>query len=268
MARALTALRLLRPDIYSDLSRDVWERCSVELLKSATSDSVKSLAPLLDTLSEQFPDIATDAVLDVLSQELKENFINIIYIWGTRLNDEQASAILDMTGDLETDHERHFIIVDSLAQQGKEELVREYLDALFDKGWSVPPDPKFHKLRKLAFVLSPASYKQQLLDALTSDFEWGRKWIETSVGGYDDDFLKAILSCESCDLEKMYIWLHEQYPKETRPEHEDVYTPTALDEIHRLKNYIINHLSQSGIAGSSIVLDSILQRFPDRYLAY
>ena len=263
VARALTALRLLRSDIYSTLSRDVWERCSVELLKSVMSDNVELLAPLLDTLSEQFPDIATNAVLNVLSQQIKENFIDIIYNWGTRLNDEQAAAILDMACDPAIDHERLFIIVDSLAQQGKEGLVREHLDALFNKGWSVPPDPKFHKLRKLAFVLSPASYKQQLLDALTSDSEWGRRWLETSVGGYDDDFLKAILSCESCDLGKMYIWLHEQYPQETRPEHEDVYTPTALDEIHMLKNHIINHLAQSGIAGASSVLDSILQRFPE-----
>ena len=202
-------------------------------------------------------------MLDVLSQELKGNSISIIHNLGARLNDDQAAAILDMAGDLSTDHERCFIIVNSLARRGKEKLVREYLDALFDKGWGVPSDPKFHKLRKLAFVLSPASYKQQLLDALTSDSEWGRKWIEASVDGYDDDLLKAFLSCESCDLGKMYIWLHEQYPKETRPEHEDVYTPAAIDKIHRLKNEIINHLSQSGIAGSSIVLDSILQRFPE-----
>lgn len=263
VARALTALRLLRPDIYSALSRDVWKRCSVELLKSVISDKMEWLAPLLDTLSVQFPDIATDAVLNVLSQELKGNFITIIHNWGTRLNDEQAAAILDIARDLLLDHARCFIIVKNLAQQGKEELVREYLDALFHKGWGVPSDPKFHKFRKLAFVLSPASYMQQLLDTLTSDSEWGRRWIETSVGGYDGDLLKAILSCESCDLGKMYIWLHEQYPKEKRPEHEGVYTPTALNEIHRLKNDIINHLSQSGIAGSSIVLDSILQRFPE-----
>ncbi len=262
VARALTALRLLRPDIYSALSRDVWERCSVELLKSVMSDNVELLAPLLDTLSEQFPDIATDAVLNVLSQEPKENFIFIIHNWGTRLSGEQAAAILDMADDPATDHERYFIIVDSLARQDKEELVREYLDALFDKGWGIPPNPKFHKLRKLAFVLSPASYIRQLLDALTSNPGWGQKWIEASVGGYDGDLLKAVLSCESCDLGKMYIWLHEQYTKEKRPEHKGV-SPAALDEIHRLKNYIINHLSQSGIAESSIVLDSILQRFPE-----
>ncbi len=262
VARALTALRLLRPDIYSDLSQDVWERCSVELLKSVMSDNVELLAPLLDRLSKQFPDIATDAVLDVLSQEPKGNVISIIHNWGTRLNDEQAAGILDMAGDPAIDHERRFIIVNSLARQGKEELVLEYLNTLFDEGWSVPSDPKFHKLRKLAFVLSPASHMQQLLDALESDPGWGQKWIETSIGGYDGDLLKAILSCESCDLGKIYIWLHEQYPKKTRPEHEGVYTPAAIDEIHRLKNEIINHLSQSGIAGSSIVLDSIMQRFP------
>lgn len=262
VAHALTALRLLRPDIYSALSRDVWQRCSVELLKSVISNNLKSLAPLLNRLSKRFPDIATDAVLDVLSQELKGNVISIIHNWGSRLNDEQAAAILDIARDPAIDHARRFIIVNSLARQGKEELVIEYLNTLFDEGWSVPSDQKFHKLRKLAFVLSPASHMQQLLDALESDPGWGQKWIEASVGGYDGDLLKAILSCESCDLGKIYIWLHGQYPKKTRPEHEGVYTPAAIDEIHRLKNYIINHLSQSGIAGASIVLESILQRFP------
>jgi hypothetical protein len=126
----------------------------------------------------------------------------------------------------------------------------------------VPPDPKFHKLRRLAFVLSPASYIRQLLDALSADPTWGKQWIESSIGTHDSGFLSALLLCDVSDVADMYIWLHDQYPAETCSECETVYTPGPLDEIHTFKNSIINHLTQDGRDGSTVALDEIFHCFP------
>jgi len=262
VARALTALRLLRPGVYASLSRDVWQKCAVELLKATMHDNMDLLTPLFDTLSEKFPDVANDAVIEVLSQELQQDFISIIRNWGTRLSDAQARAILAVAEDPGTDHRRRFLLVDDLARHGKDGLVRGHLDSLFNGGWGVPPDPEFHKLRRLAFVLSPASYIRQLLDALSADPTWGRQWIESSIRTHDNAFHAALVSCEVSDIADMYIWLHGQYPEKTCPEHEMVYTPGPLDEIHMLKSNIINHLTQSGRDGATAALERILHCFP------
>lgn len=259
VASSLTALRVLRPGAYASLSRDVWQKCSVELLKAAMHDNMDLLAPLFDTLSEKYPDAATGALLEVLSQELQRDFISIIRNWGNRLSDTQARAILAVAEDPATDHRHRFLLVDDLARHGKEGLARGHLEALFIGGWGVPPDPEFHKLRRLAFVLSPASYIRQLLDALSANPTWGRQWIESSIEVHDNTFQGALLSCEVNDIANMYIWLHAQYPAETSPEH--VYTPGPLDEIHMFKNNIINHLTKSGRDGSTAALERIFHCF-------
>ena len=262
VACALTALRLLRPSIYVSLPGETWQKCGVELLKAATHDNLELLTPLLDTLSAQYPDVATDAVLEVLSQELQRDFISIIGNWGHRLSDAQAQAILRIAADSTTDHGRRFHILSDLARHGKEGLVRTHLDSIFSSGWNVPPDSTMHKLRRLAFVLSPASYIRQLLDSLAADSDWGRQWIEASVGGHDNALLDALLACDMSDIAEMCIWLHEQYPPNTRPEHSRAYSPGPLDEIHMLKDHTINYLTQGGKDGSTAALQLIADRFP------
>ena len=262
VARALTTLRLLKPGVYVGLSRDVWQKCGVELLKAAINDKMELLDPLFDTLSEQYPDVATYALLEVLSQELKGSFISIIRHWGSRLSDSQAEAILAIADDSATDPGRHFLLIDNLARHGKKGLVRGHLDTLFSGGWGVPPEPEFHKLRRLAFVLNPASYIRQLLDVFSDDPAWGREWIESSIDAHDYAFQDALLSCDATDVAEMYIWLHGQYPAETFPEHEGGYTSGILDEIHMLKNHLINHLTESGRDGSVTALERIFRSFP------
>jgi len=263
VARALTALRLMRPDVYACLSRDIWQKCAVELLKAAMSDNTELLAPLFDTLSEIFPDDATDAVLKIMSQELQRDFISIIHNWGKRLSDSQAHAILVIADHPATDYGQRFRLLDDLARYGKEHLVCRYLDSLFCGGWAVPAEREFHKLRRLAFCLSQESYIRQILDALVTDPSWGKSWVESSIVTHGDAFLSALLSCGVGDVAEMYIWLHDHYPSETCPEHETVYTPSSLDEVHMLKNSIIKHLSQSGRDGSTAALDRVFSRFPN-----
>ncbi len=225
-------------------------------------DNLKILAPLFDTLSEHFPDAATDAVLQVLSQELQSDFIFILRNWGDRLSDSQADAVLAIAKDPAIDHGRSFLLLSDLARHGKERLVRAHLDSVFRSGWNVPPDDTLHKLRNLAFNLCPASYIRQLLNALAADANWGRQWIECSFGGHDNFPLGALLTCEVSDIAELYIWLHDQYPPETCPEHEAAYTPGPLDEVHRLKSHLINHLTQCGKECSAAALQKIVDRFP------
>lgn len=262
VACALTALRLLRPSVYTGLSHEVWRKCGVELLKAAIHDNLELLAPLFDTMSEKFPDVATDALLEVLSQELQRDFISVIRNWGSRLSNGQAKAVLAIAADPETDLGRRYFILSDLARYGKESLVRAHLDSAFSNGWNVPPDSSMNKLRSLAFVLSPASYIRQLLDSLVADLDWGRQWIEVAVGGHDNALLDALISCDVSDIAEIYIWLNAQYPPDTCPEHEGAYSPGPLDEIHMLKSDIINHLTHSGKSGSAVAIQTIVDRFP------
>ena len=261
VARALTLVRLLRPGTYTSLTNKVWEKCGVELLKSVIGDNMELIAPLFDTLSERFPDVATDVLLKVLSQEMQQSFISIISKWGSRLSDRQTQAILAIAYDPATGYGLRFVLLDELAKQSKERHVQSYLDSLFNNGWDTPQGTEFHKLRLLAFVLSPVSYIRQLLDAISKRTVWGKQWLEATIG-HDNTFLTALLSCDIRDVAGIYIWLHQQYPDETRPRHKPVYTPDALDEIHKLKNHLINHLTNIGRDGSTDALQRIFCHFP------
>jgi len=202
-------------------------------------------------------------VLEVLSQELQGDVISIIHNWGKRLSDSQAQAILGIAAHPATDYGRRFRLLDDLARYGKERVVREYLDSFFSSGWAVPADREFHELRRLAFLLNPGGYIRQILDVIETDPNWGKSWVESSIVTHDDAFVSALLMCDVGDVTEMYIWLHNQYPSETCPEHDTVYTPGPLDEVHMLKNNIINHLSQSGRDGSTAALERIFSRFPN-----
>ena len=262
VANAFTALRLHRPTFYSGLSRDVWKKCGVELLKAAIHDNLDLLGPLLDTLSGQFPDIATEAILNVLSQELQAGYISIINIWGNRLSLAQAIAILAIADDPATDPDRRYQIFASLVQQEKKAMVRTHLESVFSCGWNLPPDPALHKLRRLAFELSPASYIRPLLDSLAADSKWGRQWIETTIGSHDSAFLYALHACNIGEVAELYIWLHCQYPPETCPVHDEAYIPDALDNIHALKRDLIGYLTNCGIVGATAALQAIADYFP------
>jgi len=262
VARAMTLLRLRRPSIYNSLTEYVWRRCSVELLKASMHDNMDLLGPLLDTLSHRFPAVAQEALVAVLRQEIGRGFISILRTWGKRLNNAEARAVLQLAMAPALDHRQRYLIVDDLARRDKADIVRTYLDGLFSAGWNIPPDPEFHKLRRLAFLLSPASYISEVLAAIKSNPQWGREWIEAAIGGMNSDIQGALLTCEASDIANMYAWLHTEYPASTCPEHETVFSPGPLDSIHMLKTHLINHLTRSGEVGSSRALDGLLEEFP------
>ncbi|MCD6390203.1 MAG: hypothetical protein J7L69_12390, partial [Desulfobulbaceae bacterium] len=93
--------------------------------------------------------------------------------------------------------------------------------------------------------------------------EWGRQWIETVVMDWGNGFVKGLFTCDPDIIAETYIWLHAEYPAHTCPEHQEVYSPEPLDEIHKLKSYIINHLTQSGFNGSTVALKKILRQCPE-----
>ena len=283
VAYALTALRLRRPSVYAGLSCEVWQKCGVELLKAPRHDNLNLLAPLFDTLSERCPEVATETVLQVLSQELQRDYISIIHNWGTRLNDAQAEAIMTIADDPATDLDRRFLLLSNLARYGKESLVRAHLDSMFSGGWAVPPDASFHKFRHLAFVLSPASYIRELLNSLASDPNWGREWFESTMPWYDNVLLAALVNCEVTELAEIYLWLNDQCPPEKCPEPEPVNTTFSLleerdiegeterqrvRELYEFKSRLLSYITASGKHGSSDALQKIANRFPsDAWLA-
>lgn len=264
VASALTALRLLRPSIYERLSHEVWRKCAGELFNTATHHNIELLEPLFQTLSAHFLEIATDAVLEILSQESQRDYAGISFIryWGKYLTNDQALGILKIIDTPGINESYRSLLLSNLAEYGQDDLVRKYLDSLFINDWSIPPDFNLHKLRRLAFVLSPVSYIHQILDALTINPIWGRHWIETSIESSDSALLRAINSCDVSEMASFYIWLNDQYPPDQCPYHESVFTPGPLDEIYRFKSHLIRDLAQSGKTGSASSIQNIVERFP------
>ncbi len=263
VAQALTLLRVMKPGVYQGLTKDIWRKCSVELLKTAFDEHMECLTPLFDTLSTSFPEVAETALLNVLDQELNSGHISILRHWGERLTDKQAQSILQIAKSPDIASEKSFLIFSELARHGQENLVRTYLDTLFNRNRESPPDVSLNKHLALAFSLSPNSYIHQILETLQSNCEWGRQWIETALMSWESGFAKGLFACSLDIVADLYIWLHTEYPAKTYPEHEEPYSPGPLDKIHELKSRIINHLTSSGIRGSVVALKKILRQFPE-----
>ena len=263
VAQALTLLRIMKPGVYQGLTEDIWRKCSVELLKATFDKHMECLTPLFNTLSTSFPEVAETALLNVLDQELNSGHISILRHWGERLTDKQAQSILKIAKAPDIAPENSFLILSELARHGQENLVRTYLDTLFNRNWESPPDLSFNKHLALAFSLSPNSYIHQILETLQTNCEWGRQWIETVLMGWENGFAKGLFTCAPDVVAETYIWLHTEYPANTRPDHEGAYSPGPLDKIHELKLHIINHLINSGIKGATVALQKIIHQFPE-----
>lgn len=263
VAQALTLLRVMKPGIYQWLTEDIWRKCSVELLKAVFNDHVEYLNPLFDTLATSFQEVAETALLNVIHQELNSGHISIPHHWANRLSDKQAQSILQIVKEPGITPEKSFLILSELVRHGQENLVHAYLDTLFNGTWESPPDQYLNKHLALAFSLSPNSYVYQLLETIQANREWGRQWIEKVVMDWENGFTKGLFSCDPDVIADTYIWLNIEYPTNTCPEHEEPYSPKPLDEIHKLKFYIINHLTKNGIDGSTVALKQILHQFPE-----
>ena len=255
VAQALTLLRVMKPGVYQGLTKDIWQKCSVELLKAAFDDHMEYLNPLFNTLATNFPEIAETALLNVLNQELSNGHIPILCHWGKRLSDKQAQNILQIAKESDITPEKSFLILFELVRQGQGNLIRAYLDTFFDGNWKSPPARHFNKHFALAFSLHPNNYIYQLLETLQTNRKWGRQWIETVVMDCENGFVKGLFTCDPDIIAEIYIWLHAEYPANTCPE--------PLDEIHKFKSYIINYLTKNGVKGSTVALNKILRQYPE-----
>lgn len=235
--QALVLIQRHRPAIYEEFSEDVWGKCGLEVLKVERDDNGE-LVILFDTLARRFPNVAEDAIIGVLRQQLSRGYISIFRRLGDRFSDAQASAVMQVVRDKNINNEQRASILEELAIKGKLELVRGYLDNMFKMGWDNPQAEEFHRFRMLAFQISPTKYITQVLDTLAKDRKWGRQWLESVIGVHNGRLLGAILACSSQDIASLYVWLHREYPPNTRPEHGGAtFTPTALDEIHQMKSH-------------------------------
>lgn len=260
VARALTALRLLQPSRYDSLSKEVWARCGVELLKSAFPDHMDLLDPLFDSFAARAPDAAEQALLEVISQEAEHGSVFVLQHWGARLTSSQAVAILDFARQQHTQNSI-FRIISALAQSDYNDLVQVYLREVFRNGWGNPPEPEYHKLRTLAFTLSPVEYAHQVVEMLETNPDWGKSWLEFSINS-DDTIFNAIKQSEIADIAAMCSWLREYYPPSTRPIHEGGYWVESIDSIYMLQDSIIRFLAQCGKLGTAAALQEIADRFP------
>ena len=262
VSAAFTLVRLFKPKVYESLDKAVWERCGVELLKSAVDRDLELIYPLFDRFAEKFPDSAEKALLEVLNQHLTWDCVSILSRWGKRFTKKTMNAVLKKTSDPALKPGLRSGILEELIALGFGDDVRVMLDSIFISKLAVSPNSEHHQLFLLAFYLNPAGYAESILRLLASDTVWGRRWIEQVVLDYTFSILTPILSCPAHVIAEFYCWFDHEYPPETRPMHKGAYSPGSLDRIHEIMDRIINHLSKSGKPGSAAALTRIKERSP------
>ncbi len=265
VSRALTLIRLRKPDVFSQLDPNVWDRCSVELIKGYRHTNKELMDPLLDALSERFPKIAGQALLNVLHREMQCGNIAVIGVWGKRLSEEQARLILDNVKKQDMRPEEYYLIFEELSKSDQKHLVENELDVFFKTSWAEPPTEEYHELRRIAFELAPDAYIDQLLRAISSNPAWGQEWFEKVMRRENVELIKAFRRCPLESVAELYIWLHKTYPTTKCPDHIGCYSPSSIDNIYELKNYLTAFLKEGGKEGSEKAWEKISQEFPDQH---
>lgn len=264
VAQAFTLLHSSSSQRFQNLSEEVWQKRSVELLKLSIYDIYDELLnPLLTTLSTKYPEIAEVALINVIKQELSTKSVSILDRWYFPLPDSQVKTILEIVKTQQNDIEMSFRILEILATKGKSDFVKKFLDELFGDKWNYPPNLKLSKQLLLAFSLDPDRYSQKIIDIFKKDREWGRKWIENILMDRDDRLINSLIKCSSNLVSDFYIFLHTEYPQSTEPQHETGYIVEPIDNIHEMKNRLIRALIGLGTDDSVAALEKIYAHFPD-----
>ena len=264
-AQALTLVRNFMPKKFAALPEEVWLKCGAELLKLSSVDKYVLIAPLLDHLSQNFPKASREILLSQVGLELNQEQVRAVEIWGNRLTSKQVDAIFSIIGrDYENLKSKAQLLQD-LCKFGFRRETTQYLDNLFSDGWANPEDDKYHELRMLAFKLEPKRYYKEVFQSLKDKPKWSKQLLLTNTRFHFNLVLDAFLSCPPDAIADIYIWLDQRFPPEDEPRHDgEAKFVDSVDNIYRIKNYIITHLMRSGVDGSELAITKIYEQFPDK----
>jgi hypothetical protein len=98
-------------------------------------------------------------------------------------------------------------------------------------------------------IISNNDFGKELMEKLASDF-----------GRESSGFCSNLNFTEAADL---FIWLLRNYPYETDPKHDGVYTPTSNDHVRDLRNKVLRYIENSGHQDSYIAIERIVKEFPE-----
>ncbi|MDF3130900.1 HEAT repeat domain-containing protein [Kiritimatiellaeota bacterium B1221] len=261
LAQALTLLRLMQPDVFQKLGGEIWSKAGIELIKATFGSNSEYMDPLLDRLSQEYPTQATESLLEVVKQELEEGHFFSLQTWGNRLTSKQAEQCIQILNQSEVPTKVKTSLLLQLAEiEIGQTAVTNYLERIFNAGWTSHPEAEYHRLRSLLFECEPVRYIEVLLKGIDEDPEWGKEWLQTVVRR--ESLLSPFTKCSPEQIAHFYAWLHTQYPPANEPKHEGAYSPSSIDEVYMLEKHILGHLTRSGRPGCADSLEWLGIKFP------
>ncbi len=247
---------------FEMISESVWKKYGFELLKIPFNDFLELLAPVYDYFKINYTELAGQTILEVLDQELEKDHVWIISNWGNSLTDDIVNKIIKRIGKDDVTLDSQYSVLSSLAKFGFTDDVVVFLNGILTE--DIIFEQRFFKHLGLLFNLSPQHSTKFILNRIKTDVEWGRSWVEAISGRDEYSLYNGSQKCRPEEIAEFYIWLEQEYPPSTQPEHEGVYSPGALDNIHFMKNHLLRHLSGSGEIGASEAIQKIISRYPDK----
>ena len=259
-AQALNLLRIKNPSLYDTLDEAVWQKCSVELLKSTLEQHYDMLAPLFDRLSDKFPKVADNAVLMVTCQEILNNSIYFLNFWGKRLSAELAKKIILQSIQPSIPPQTNYLLLCNLIKVNQETVVSVYINKLLDKQFAPSPAPILNKHIGLALKLNPEVFSLRILKAKEKNKQWGIQWLKSISSRTKNEILNGLKRCDADIVAEYYKWLHSEFPKS--PERLGAFTPNFEDYIREIKRGILYLLTDSGKAGTIEAIKMLIATFP------
>ena len=240
----------------------VWRRYSPELLQGLDYDSFDLVPLTLKCFEECQPEVFGEELSGRLKRQLAEKQYVGLSVFKEVLNDQLAGRLLSSLDEPGLPVERKLVLYRDFWHFNSELTAKHVRCSLLAE---LPIDGCDISLSVYLIASEPRRRIPELLQLLSKNLEWGRNWGER-VWGQDshlrDMFVGLLTEFSLDELTELYACHLELFPPEKAPQHNGVFTPTALDEIYQVGTHIFNELISRLDDNLPRVLRELQKRFP------
>lgn len=250
------------PNGLDDLSQEAWNEFAELLFDFIDFPDNGILRPIFEYLSRVRPRIYNSAALESIKRKIAkcETYFSIKH--GDLLDLDGCLSIVHFALSDECSDLHRFLILKAINRINPKvvhdrlrEKIQHYSN-IADSG---------NCLSLLILNIFPDRIHDFIDQLVSAPHEWGKHWLEDiiKVNGYENIVISTFAVSEITDLERFYIWLHQNYPADKAPFHSGAFFPTLIDDIYRFIGEILNAIKMYPSSTNAIAaLQHIYATFP------
>jgi len=250
------------PNGLDNLSPEIWNEFAEFLFDYIEFPDNGMLRPIFEYMSRVMPHIYNSAALETIRRKIAkcETFFSIKY--GDLLGVDGCLSIAYFALSNECSDLQRYLILHAIHQINPQ-IVKDILLKEIQHKSNVTYMGNY--LSFLILNIFPDRIHDFIDRLVSAPPAWGKRWVEDiiKVNGHENIVISTLAASEITDLERLYIWLHQNYPASEEPFHSGAFFATPIDDIYIFIGKILNAIKTYPSSTSAIAaLQHIYTTFP------